>query len=269
MIISTITKNYQLLTNNTFILLFCIICPFAAADRLAVVSPTIELRNQLNRKIDSLDIEKQLRKCNGQNIDDVEQQQNKLLDSIKSIRIAIQNEAAVLEKNLKTNNNSISISTILNPQNIFDWVIIITCSIAIVSLLFLIFGIFILISKNRKKKQLPSLKNKKTPSNPNKPVGKMEKIDSSSNQNIELLNQLKRKIIEKQANSETQSPHPPTQILKTTPLQSEQVLTNNLEGQILKAYQNGSDIQEISRQFHISVDHASLILKIKGVAPQK
>lgn len=97
----------------------------------------------------------------------------------------------------------------------------------------------------------------------------MEKIDSSSNQNIELLNQLKRKITEKQANSETQSPHPPTQILKTTPLQSEQVLTNNLEGQILKAYQNGSDIQEISRQFHISVDHASLILKIKGVAPQK
>lgn len=155
MIISTITKNYQLLTNNTFILLFCIICPFAAADRLAVVSPTIELRNQLNRKIDSLDIEKQLRKCNGQNIDDVEQQQNKLLDSIKSIRIAIQNEAAVLEKNLKTNNNSISISTILNPQNIFDWVIIITCSIAIVSLLFLIFGIFILISKNRKKSSYP------------------------------------------------------------------------------------------------------------------
>lgn len=262
-----ITNSYNLLIINILIHLIWINFLFAA-DRLPVSPPTtIELKKQLNRQIDSLDIEKQLRKCNGQNIEDIEQQQSLLLDSIKSIRIAIQNEVLLLERNLKTD-RSISINTFLDPQSVFDWVIIITSSIAVISLLFLIYVIFI-FSRKRKQRQTPSIKNRKTPLNSNKTAVKLEKNEPASNHDIELLNQLGRRTANKPVNFESQINRPETQILKNTPPQSEKLLTNDLEGQILNAYRNGLDIQEISRQFHISVDHASLILKIKGITPQK
>lgn len=261
-------------TISLYLALSCIsIFGISSAFPLDRQSPgsAVEIRENMVNQIDSLDIEKQLRKRAGKSIDDIEHQQSIYLDSLNSLRKTIQNGFTVSEKRAE-NPYSISFNSFAHPITFFDWLIVVTSAVAILSCLILLSGIFRAASKKIKPKSKTTqpIKNK-----PQYPANHQVKDDSDgkkilSQLETESINQLRNKIKNDAINYETSNPRPPTQILKAPPpLPRQSPTTSDLETQIFQAFQKGSDIQELSRKFQISTDHVSLILKIKGSSPKK
>jgi hypothetical protein len=234
-------------------------------------SSAVEIRTSLVAQIDSLNIEKQLRKRTGKAIDDIEHQQSIYLDSLNSLRKTIQSGFTAPENHAE-NKHSISLNSFAHPITFFDWLIVVTSAVAILSSLILISGIFraaVRKVKPKSKTQQP-IKNK-----PQYPANHQMKDDLDgkkilSQLEIESINQLRNKIKNDSINYDSPNPRPPTQILKITPpLPQQSPIPSDLESQIFQAFQKGSDIHELSRKFQISADHVSLILKIKGNSPKK
>ena len=238
-------------------------------DNLSPYSAVL-IRERLVNQIDSLDIEKQLKKRIGQDIADIEHQQTLYLDSLNSLRKTIQNNLSVSPKHAK-NQYLAFINSFSHPVTFFDWLIVVTSAVAILSCLILITGILRAISKKMKPKIKVQQQIKTKAQYPANHL-KKENLDSKkalSQLETESLNQLRSKIKNDSTFYESSNPRPATQILKITPPQPSQAPANDLESQIFQAFQMGSDIHELSRKFQISTDHVSLILKIKGSSPIK
>jgi hypothetical protein len=151
--------------------------------------------------------------------------------------------------------------------------ILITSAVAILSCLILISGII----RAAFKKMKPNAKSPQPVKNkPQNPINHQVKADLDgkkilSQLETESINQLRNKIKNDSINYDLPTPRPPTQILKaiSTPPPQQSSTNNDLETQIFQEFQTGSDVHELSRKFQISIDHVSLILKIKGSSPKK
>jgi hypothetical protein len=234
-------------------------------------SSAIEVRNRLVTQIDSLNIEKQLRKRTGKAIDDIENQQTIYLDSLNSLRKTIQS-GFIASENHTENNRSLSHNSFAHPKTFFDWLIVVTSAVAILSCLILISGILRAAAKKMKPKsktQQP-IKNKPQHRTNHQVKDDLDGKKILSQLETDSINQLRNKIKNDSINYDSPNPRTPTQILKITPpLPQQSPTTSDLESQIFQAFQKGSDIHELSRKFQISADHVSLILKIKGSSLEK
>ncbi len=89
----------------------------------------------------------------------------------------------------------------------------------------------------------------------------------SLNEELALLDQLRQRIKEDSTKTNSISSKPPTRFFNTAPIQIQNESISNttasdLEKEIIEAFQNGSVIPDLSRKFHLSSDHISLILKM-------
>lgn len=236
----------------------------------------IESRTRLTQQIDSLDIEKQLKKRLGENISDIEERQSVLQDSLKILRTTFQNDLAS-SSNQTTLHKRLSINTIksyipeifniaiskLNPRSTFDWFILITSAVAFISISILFVVIVASFKRKRRTKNVPQ----QTPSKKLSTQNKYTPVDNRSareNQAITLLDDLKKKIQIDKIDNEPQNLRTTIREPKKVPYESTPpAAANDLESLVLQAYRNGSDIAEISKKFHISSDHVSLIIKVK------
>ena len=213
--------------------------------------PIHSQRDQLIKTIDSLDLEKQIRKRNGASIKEIEDLQKELIDSLSKIKksIQIQLQAKGKNKSFFTHLKN----SVLKPENFFDWIFIIVAAVASIAGLFLFTGILtFFLRKSGPGTRKTTKKNKVIP--PKQAVP--EKTDKPS---IDLLKALNATEPPKRFNQTSKIAAVQENISED--LQSTEN-ASSLQSQILEAAKKGLDVQEISRIYHVSVDHVALILKI-------
>jgi hypothetical protein len=235
----------------------------------------VEHRARLCQQIDSLDIEKQLKKRAGESITEIEERQKVLVDSLKILRSTFQNDMSYLKTQPNPDNglfpSSIagplqpiinSVTSLLNPKSTFDWFILITSGIAFISIFILFIAIVSVIKRRLRAKKTVSRPHVSTP--PKSVINRTSENPQLENQSITLLNDLKKRV--QVTNVDPGLPDirftPPE--YHATATKSTPSTSDNLESQVLEAYQNGLEISEISKKFHISSDHVSLIIKVKN-----
>ena len=272
-------KHYQI---SIMFALFCLLVigrgDIFATDNKAS-DAAIELRTRLVTKLDSLDIEKQILKRNGQSFDEIEQQQTKYFDSLNALRKLIQDGLQTPDKVkpslLPFNLDSIlhlNLATIIHPVTVLDWTILITSTIAILSFLFFILAL-LKTTKKAVRTEKRSLQSKnvsvKKQTGPLLPLPETPHPVVPAQQALDSLNKIKQNIQNASEYYEKTDTRPSTQRMMAVQSQLPEETSGDLEQQVLEAYKNGADIHEISRKLQISTDHVSLLLKIKGIAQKK
>lgn len=223
----------------------------------SAVSPLIQKKTQLSQSLDSLNLLKQNKKREGKSFSDIEIKENKILDSLQLIRQTIQTNISSSDQDPKIKEKQFSL---FKPPNFSDLLMLLTAIIV------LFFGILLLLGK-AKKILYPNIKN----SNQQKAVQTiLNSEDTSSLENI-----CETPASDNQKNL-PQMPDPQIQSLEKKQITEElsSVDHNNdskeeLEAKVIKAASDGMNIQEISRLFHLSSDHVSLILRLSESLPKK
>jgi len=260
------------------LLLFCPIL-FSKGNAVAIeqkaTTAAIELRNRLVQKIDSLDIEKQRLKRAGENFGDIETQQALYDDSLYALKQSIQTALAQPADQVPLQ-LPFSIRDFVNPQSSLDWVILITSTIAVLSFFFMIIAIIRTRRKNNmiKKRAATQLKRTTIQQTPLVVAGTGRDLSlqhdvplsQTARPQIDPLDQIKKKMHEaSDYYDKTEPPRPSTQRITAITIPEKE----DIEALVYEEYKKGVDIHEISKNFQISADHVSLLLKIRGVAPNK
>lgn len=253
--------------------------PFAAnrgdADKLS------SLRSHISNTIDSLDIEKQLRKRSGENFEDIESQQQVLIDSLNVMKSEIQNNAGKTVVQNKTGQPfpPFRIDLPVHPGSFFDWLILVSSAVAALSFLILLFVVWRAIRNKSIKygdKEQGQPKHKATYASKAYSTGHLPQLKDAALPNgntapsMDRINQIRLKIKETSDFYDKAEPRPSTQILKAqlSDIQ-EQRPGEDLGALVFDAYNNGTQIHEISKKFQLSEDHVSLLLKMRGVNLKK
>jgi hypothetical protein len=244
-------------------------------------------------RLDSIDMEKQIRKRKGQSLDDLEKKSLLLKDSIAAFKKDFDRTDGTLaapKKNATAVQRLFQASRFL-PHNAFDWVVFVFAAIALIAGAILCIGLISMLLKTMKSnKNTPiktlqenlSLRDKNAPSEPARTKGAI--TTELSGQRIDSL----KKRISETSESSTYPPGEPfpDSVLRgraqepvvkadtqkdssasdTAPVssarQSGPPSAVDLKDLILKAAVEGANATEISKKFHVSVDQVSLILRV-------
>lgn len=245
-------------TNTIHLSIFFITLLFltgiASINQNNIVLPLVEKKKLLLQSMDSLDLLKQNQKRHGQSFAEIESKQQNILDSLNSIRNKIQTQLSSSPSKAKS-------SSPFKYLNIIDLTLLVTGVIALFCGIMLLYGIAkkMLIPQNKKssikRKDTPSLKgNTAMPLTDNlsdntKKIVIDSKDDPNNEFNFNIQTELEK--LQVQITNETVA----------TPAISSSNITD-LEESVIKASLNGMNVQEISRQLHLSSDHVSLIVRL-------
>ncbi|HON10214.1 MAG TPA: hypothetical protein PLE24_05045 [Chitinispirillaceae bacterium] len=230
------------------------------AQNLAQEDPAGHFR-AISQTLDSLDLEKQARKRSGRSIQELESKQAILADSLQILKKKLQSTSPVSVPARKI------ASLPFPPQNIFDWIITIVGAAAAISGVMLVIGVLRNIAGRKKSppvrpagKATYSLKEimRTTPS----PLEEESPESEVSVQENNPADDLRQRVASPQYESRLQGKS--GDIDKVLDPDPEPQQLNELEFNVLQAAKDGVSVQEISRRFHISADHVSLILRISG-----
>lgn len=248
---------------------------FTTGNTATGLSDLAQQKGLLTRKIDSLDLVKQRQKRNGVSITEFEMVQDSLRDSLDRLREHIQTTS---ETNPGTSKASGQFRFFQKPEDVFDWIIIIVGIIATFSGLMLAIGVIRSFSskkKSRSKRRLPSPPSPPQRPADNKPSNEYPTYEKPAThvpppqeqQETDGLEKLLKKFgrkTEKDEIPDTQSSLETIRHLSSTAKETLTANDDSLETKVLEAARNGDDVAEISRRFHLSVDHVSLLLKVAG-----
>jgi hypothetical protein len=249
-----------------------------------VASQTItQKKRTLTEQLDSLDLEKQLRKRKGLSLDELEKAAEQIKDSIALLRkqLASGDEGDVEAADRSENPGEVPQTGFLKdfqrflPKNVFDWVIVAVGGVAIISGIVLIFGLFGMLSKRFSRKRPPRTLNEMFPQAqggdaaqgiPKVPQGYAE----LNNKQAETI----RKRIQETASNDNDvtgsagNAAGAAAAYSGTPSRSAPAAPDDdrnprdVKNQVVEAARQGLDVQEISRRFHLSADEVSLILRM-------
>lgn len=212
----------------------------AASDHNSTVNLLFQKKIDLSQSLDSLNLLKQSKKREGRSFSEIELKQKQILDSLHLIRKMIQTDIATTSR-FSDNKNG---SSFLSFFRLSDWVIFIIA----VALLFT--GILLLFRTvtNALFSSSKSISSNKSalPLNPENHLLSEE----FSEPNIITKSQ------------ETNGDQIHFEPVEKNPDQPDDRNDKDLETNIIKAASEGMSIQEISRLFHLSSDHITLILKL-------
>ncbi len=249
----------------------------------------VSQKSALMEKLDSIDMEKQIRKRKGQSLDDLEKKSSLLKDSIAAVKMGIDRTdgtGAAPKKNAGDAPRLRQAGRLL-PHNAFDWVVLVFAAIALIAGVILCIGLVSMIWKTVKSgKKTPlktmrenlSLREERSPPPENVPP-LTEKNAELSEKRIDSLK--KRIGVASENNGSPRgkpfcSPLPggiqepvsdadtnkDSNALDTAHLHDASPPGANLKSLILKAAREGADTMEISKRFHVGVDQVSLILRV-------
>lgn len=242
-----------------------------------------EKKAHLSLLYDSLDLQKQMFKRNGLSVSEIERHQAEIKDSLVILKNYIYKQSTTKPSPLKKDQKS-PIKFVNRPRDIFDWTVIIVAIVAVFSGIMLCIGIIRRIlcyqkNRNQKKRKNHSQKtaapvreamasvypeNKKD-TIPQKAYDHDQKdtvTDSISNN--DPIERLRQKVTTAPVDHDEKSKK---QLISDVVFQGERdgIVSSDIEQQVLTAAREGLDIAAISRKFHLSSDHVSLIVKIGGI----
>jgi hypothetical protein len=257
-----------------------------AENRTGRIDKLIQRKLVLTRKLDSLDLLKQQMKRKGVPINEVEHREKMLHDSIASFKSSIQ---SLSKHTPAARPPSETILFLPKPTNLFDWIIVIVGFIATFSGIMLLAGILRSIKTRRKKARRQRLQQQYQNSNssippvsaypqptepayPEQPEPNTPEVQTSINRQYTPLPDtgtiaLLKKRVKQHTPPEPEQP-PPRPVIEKPVLPSESIQSSfnrdadSLEQAIIEAAEDGLDHAAISKKFHVSIDHISLILKV-------
>lgn len=242
------------------------------------MSAAIEKRLEISGRLDSLELEKQKMKRTGESIKVLDELSAALRDSIEMLR---ENMPIISESDIETEGDVLPRGfSFFKPKSLFDWLIIGAGGAALLSGIILIFGIFSSLKKNNKQPIPNTTLSQKLAHNKNglldipitkdKPVNLPKEIPK---QDVEGINRLREKIQSDKPiasvspfdrNREISPAMPPS--ANTSHVNPSKTALSNtgrdIKSEILQAARNGMSETEIARQFKVSVDQVSLVLKM-------
>jgi hypothetical protein len=248
-------------------------------------------------KLDSIDIEKQLRKRKGESIVGLERLAESYKDSIADLKMQMAQGNEALETKNESRDTSArgagqgifsQISGVFKflPRTLFDWVVVIVGCIAIVSGIILFVGLIGLLSKGfTRRKKPPRTLHDLFPQIPERTAEDVfpkvgETTAEENNETIDLVRKRMQEtavseseknsilaIFDEQSRGAGQVPDAPA---VSGPSDREQKAasakewknTPDIKKQVVRAMQEGLDVSDISKKFHISADEVSLILRL-------
>ena len=208
-----------------------------------------------------------MKKRHGISIRDIEIKQAKLIDSVQVVRQVIQTKTPESFSPFRAKAKSF----LFKPATLFDWIILIVGGIAAISGILLIYGIF----KTLTRRQTPARNKKNKPGKPASiPQETLEiktRLTQTEQSGTDLLANLRQRMETGQiaSKADAKSALFPEDLQESNEKANPKDQSEDLENRIMKAAQDGLDIQEISRRYHVSADHVSLILKISGTRHRK
>lgn len=256
----------------------CLILVFFVSTVLANSTEydPVELRNRLSVTLDSIELEKQIKKRQGEKLGDLELISKKLRDSINVLREELSGEIGIIPragKEIEKENSLVSfIQSLLKPAHVFDWIIIIVGFIALVSGFVLVLGLvhtfFAKIKKNKhphNKKQKKNVLKGRLPDisfDASPPV--IENKVGSEEKDLWRLRKRMRSDIEKpQPQNDELSPFSQPGKISVDNTKDKEC-DNSQRDKILASVREGLSVQEISRKYHISADSVALIVRVAG-----
>ena len=233
----------------------------------------ISRKEILSARLDSLELEKQMRKRKGDPLGDLEDECRRVHDSIAALRVAIVGTDESIPRREKAAGKGSFIVSFLRsffkPTHIFDWIIIVVGFIALLSGVVLIIGLIHSIIKRTRRKSQSSLyppqkkiHTEKLPKSLHEmPLSEPNRTTDKSDKDIDTLRRRMHKDIENiQRFNTADSPFSPQDDVHES--LTDQEKKDTVRENIIRAAKEGLDVQEISRKYHISADQVSLILRI-------
>jgi len=229
----------------------------------------VKMKGSLQQRLDSIDVEKQVRKRKGIGLEDLEKAASAIQDSIAALRVNIENRGETppsIRPRQAIENTGLAARLVQKyaPRNVFDWVVLIVGAIAIMAGLILCIGIFFMIFRKVKRKRMigePVKQDGRPVALTNTPIGDASALAALKSEITErTIDSLRKRIGDEKA--EPHSPavgFPAPAHPDATPGPTEQ---SDLKKNIVEAARQGASIAEISRRFHISTDQVSLIVRV-------
>jgi Mor family transcriptional regulator len=234
-------------------------------------------------KLDSLDLEKQLRKRKGLSIEELEKAADLVKDSIAEIKkqiVAGEGESLAEAKGAEFHNTQVSRAQPASldfrrflPKNVFDWIVVAVGGVAIISGIVLVAGLFGLLFRKKKNLQTPlhSIFSQTGAGDNPQIISKVPVPVTELKE--EAIESIRRRMEESEQRGRTKageqdagrSANVTTGDKKQVPFQAgaEDVRdTVEIKKRVILAARQGLDVQEISRRYHLSADQISLILRI-------
>lgn len=250
----------------SFLFAVVLVTGFLPQDRAFSIDFAAQ-KSALLQKLDSLDMEKQIRKRKGQSIEDLENLSVTIKDSITGVKKELarsgdvptskSNEPAGMQQYIKNFRKYL-------PQNTFDWIVVVVGFIAIIAGVILCVGLIGMALKKILRKKRPPLKTmhdifpQTVKKNDSEYLSKSERPDTDAADT--RIDSLRQRIKEESGNTPLtgsgQNAAQPNISGETA------ADTAGLRNRIITAAEQGADIQEISRRFHVGADQVSLILRV-------
>jgi hypothetical protein len=239
------------------------------------LTPLSQLRTQLGVRLDSLEMEKQnLKRC-GTDITALERHCRMVKDSLTQLRTLMQQGSKTIATQPPTTTArppfSFNLKPLLSfrPADLFDWILVGTAAVALLSGLVLLTTFF--GSLTRKKKRTPRTVTAPPSPTPAPRQASYKKTPSHSAPPppppqtplpIEHIDSIRRRMQQNQPQSSQQptlAPATPQQ--PTVPVRPVQ-LPGDTHQRVLTAAQQGLSPAEIAKTLQLSVDHVMLILRV-------
>jgi hypothetical protein len=264
-------KNMSVLIHRLYrrsaSLSFLLILSLCFTKANAVTADYTVIKNSLMEKLDSIDVEKQIRKRKGLPIVELEKQSTTLKDSITELRNVIEkpdNRTAGLN-NAGSTGIMFKMQTYKKylPHNAFDWAVLSVGFAAAIAgiILFIIFFSIIFKKIKMKKKSGPKAVN-----NINIHTESKKNISPAKNDrqkptviDVTSIDSLRKRINGERDLNVMDTGAPAIEKTTAAPESSE---TDELKKNILAASKDGAGISELSKKFHVSSDQVSLILRM-------
>jgi hypothetical protein len=243
----------------------------------------------LTEKLDSIDLEKQLRKRKGQSLEELERAAELLKDSIAAIKKQIVSgeenlgapaggREAAGAANGQASQAAVDFKRFL-PKNVFDWIVVIVGGVAIISGFVLVAGLFGLLFRKKKKAprplhdMFPQVAARDIPQRiPKVPGGLTELKDKRLEDIRKRMEESEKSGPENDSVSGTSDEPAARPVLPAGTGETKTAKGHaggdetrdplEIKKQVIRASQQGLDVQEISRRYHLSADQVSLILRI-------
>ncbi len=240
----SLTRVLKLNTITVILITYILLHSTAASNQNSTVIPLLEKKNALSQSLDSLNLLRQSNKREGRSFSEIEFKHKQIIDSLQLIRKIIQTDIAETSR-LSDNKNHFPLFRLLCLS---DWVILLIVAA-------LLFAGILLLLKVVKNVLFNSSKNKAS----NKPA-KLRPLASNPPNSL-----LSKELSGHNDFAKSQIMNDDQIHFEYSERNSDQLDDKNdedLETNVIKAASEGMSIQELSRNFHLSSDHITLILKL-------
>jgi hypothetical protein len=261
-----VTFRYPVLTALLFILASAGPAPLVSVFA-QVPEAMIEKKQTLTARLDSIELEMQMRKRQGEDLEKLETLSQQLRDSVALLREQIDARVDAVGGITTVAPPGISIPGLewFEPEGTFDWVVLGVVAVALLAGLVLVLSLIRAAATRKRRRPVRSRQAADAPSRP--PVPPPARPDppsaaSASPANADRSNEELESLLQRIQQDGERRQQQKSSARIEPPQQQQTTRVGNLREQILAAAGQGLSAQEISRRLHASVDQVNLILRL-------